>query len=89
MGLQIYTHGIKPVDGSAPHMPEPYVFVLGSVAMGAVGVLAMANARVGTLFAWALLIGAFVADYTAQHGQETQKAALSSSPQNPLPVPTK
>lgn len=83
MGLQAYAHGINPKD-RPPQLPEPYWFIVPSLAFGAIGVLATANRRVGTLFAWALLIGALVADYTARQNAIADAKAKTSSPPRTL-----
>lgn len=60
MAGQAYKHGIAT---SPPQMPEPYWFFWGSAAMGLCGVVAMANARLGVVLAWGIMLGALVYNY--------------------------
>ena len=78
MFAQAYTHGIAASDGkggTAPRMPEPYYFFWGSAAMGIAGVVAMANARLGLVMAWGLMLGAMVYKYQAAKDAAATTAA--------------
>jgi hypothetical protein len=55
MSLQAYRFGI-----AQGRLPEPYYFIAGSAVMGVAAIIAQANDKVGTLFAWAMLSGALV-----------------------------
>jgi hypothetical protein len=55
VAFQSYQHGYK-----QNKMPEPFYFLGASGAMAVAGIIAQFNPTVGTLFAWALLTGAFV-----------------------------
>lgn len=55
---QGYAHGVKPQK-----MPEPFYFIGATGTMGIAALIAMANSRVGILFAWAMLAGALVLVY--------------------------
>jgi hypothetical protein len=59
MAYQIYTKGVK-----ENKMPEPYNFMWGSMAMGLCALLNIFDSRVGTALAWAVLIGATIANQT-------------------------
>ncbi len=60
-------------------LPEPFRFFWGTVAMGLAGIVAQADDRVGTLFAWALLAGAFAAYYN--ENQTLSPKALANKAQ--------
>lgn len=53
--FQAWQHGKK-----QNKMPEPFYFLGASAVMGVAGIIGMADSRVGTLFAWAMVLGAFV-----------------------------
>lgn len=55
LSFQAWQHGKK-----QNKMPEPFYFLGASAVMGVAGIIGMANPRLGTLFAWALVLGAFV-----------------------------
>lgn len=96
MIAQIWTHGIHnqkityDTNGKSqgmstvPQMPEPYWFFWGSLAMGACGVIAMWNQRLGVVTAWALLLGAMVGKYTV--GNNAKQQAIANSNPSALAV---
>lgn len=56
IAYQSYQHGYK-----QNQFPPPYYFIGATVAMGLVAVVGEANQTFGTVLAWGLVAGAFVA----------------------------
>jgi hypothetical protein len=86
MSFQAYRFGI-----SQQRMPEPYYFIAGSAIMGVAAIIAQANDKVGALFAWAILLGAFTAAWRSGRmtpALQTRQisATLPGGAGNPLPT---
>lgn len=80
LAFQSYQHGYK-----QNKMPEPFYFLGASGAMAIAGLVGMWNPTIGTLFAWALLTGAFVSGQakSVPAGTETVAFRTGSTKTNP------
>jgi hypothetical protein len=77
MLTEAWRYGVKADKG--PQWPEPYRFILGSVAMGFAAIVAQFNPRVGGLLAWGLFLGAVV-----QQAGPKKTASTNSAPQQSI-----